>query len=135
MGVYLVLVFGLAGWCGKDFWSVQNILLVVLPPCAGALAWSIVHWRRQGTSGPKIVGLIMSAANLLIGAMIGGMTMIGALRFAHMAGGHWPNPFVRAAVGAVSVGLLLAALWLVYRPEKSRADQSELGGAGAPTKT
>ena len=42
VSVYLVFVAGFAGWCGKEFWSWQNVLLVVLPPSVVALA-SAIH--------------------------------------------------------------------------------------------
>jgi hypothetical protein len=121
VSVYLVFVAGFAGWCGKEFWSWQNVLLVVLPPSVVALASAIHNWWRYPTA--LIVDLVKCAVSLVAGAAIGGMGLILAWSIAEKFGG-WPNAYARSATFAILMALLMLLVWLANRSKKSRTDQT-----------
>jgi hypothetical protein len=120
VSVYLVFVAGFAGWCGKEFWSWQNVLLVVLPPSVVALASAIHTWWRYPTV--MIVDLVKCVASLVAGAAIGGMGLSLAWSIAAKFGG-WPNAYARSATFTILMALLMLLVWLSNRSKKSRADQ------------
>ena len=112
VSVYLVLVAGFAGWCGKEFGSWQNVVLVVLPPSGVALASALHNWWRYPTV--MSVDLVKCAAALVAGAAIGGMGLILAGSIAEKFGG-WQNASARSATFAILMALVMLRVWLAKR--------------------
>lgn len=72
-------------------------------------------------------GLIAGAMPSWVGAIIHGPTVLCVrwLRFVARAAGALDYPFLRPAVAASHVAILLWALWRVHHPNADRADESK----------
>jgi len=105
---YSILVGGFAGWCGKEFWTWQNVWIVVLPPVVLALLIGVRWWWQTGSRALVVL-------NLLGGVVLAGMGLVLAVSMAAMTE-RWPWPGVRAAAGATLMTLVFFLVWAFYVP-------------------
>jgi hypothetical protein len=131
VSAYGVLVGGFAGWRGKEFWTWQNISLVVLPPAVVAFGLALRDWWRNPHVRITVVGLVLLP--LIAGVTVGGMGLILAWVVTEWTG-RWAEPAARAAAGAAlaaaGFGLTLAAYGL--RRPAGPGETSGPEGTGGP---
>jgi hypothetical protein len=127
VSAYGMLVGGFAGWCGKEFWTWQNVSLVVVPAVVVALIMAVRWWWQNPGLPPVVLSLVG-------GVMLAGMELILAATMAAFTE-RWSSPAARAAVGAGVVALGFFLTWAFYiRPRRAARppETNDLEGRDGP---
>jgi len=110
--IYCTFAAGFGGWCGHDFRTWTNSLIVVLPPVVFAVALTL---RTLGRGSTRIILALLVLA-VVAGSLLGGMGLLLAW-IASAVAGPWADPVVRAAVPAVVLGAIYGfGLYLQCKP-------------------
>jgi len=112
MSACAVLVGGFAGWCGKEFWTWQNMVIVVLPPVVVIFGMGVPRWRQ-------LLMLPVVVLPVLGGVILAGMWLFLAASIAAFTD-RWPSPAVRVVAGAGVAALGFGMTWAFYiRPRRA----------------
>lgn len=100
--IYCAFAAGFGGWCGNDFETWTNSLIVFLPPVLFALMLTV----RTAVRNPLNTALTLLVLAIVTSSLLGGMGLLLAW-IASAVAGPWADPVVRAAVPAA----VLAAVY------------------------